>query len=235
MKEARKRHNVEIICVRPDLSQPDGGSKLVDAAIAHFASSPVSSSTKSFQIDILVNNAGVCPALLVPDCTVAEFDYTYKVNVLGPLLVLQAALPYLPHDRTGRVINISSVSANVGTPGQSIYGGTKAALDAMTRTWARELGERTTVNSLHVGPILTDMVPAPFVAKVVGFTNRNTPLATPREGIDTPQMLATAKTIGGRIAYAEEVSEVVAHLSMPEVGWITGHVVGVDGGFDFIR
>jgi NAD(P)-dependent dehydrogenase (short-subunit alcohol dehydrogenase family) len=48
-------------------------------------------------------------------------------------------------------------------------------------------------------------------------------------------MLAAAKTIGGRVAYAHDVAEAVAHFTLPELGWITGHVIGVDGGYDFIR
>lgn len=219
-------HGVDIISVKADLADKDGAAQIVEAARKHFSSS---------QVDIVVNNAGVCPALLVADCTIAEFEYTYKVNVLAPLLLLQAVLPYLPTDRSGRIINISSISANVGTPGQCIYGGSKAALDAMTRTWSREIAERATVVSIHAGAVLTDMVPAPFVAEAVGHVNQVTPLAKPRKGIDTPKMMAAAETIGGRVAYDSEISEAVAHFCSPEVGWITGHVIGVDGGYDFIR
>jgi 3-oxoacyl-[acyl-carrier protein] reductase len=227
----RSEYGIDIVCVRADLAAPDGPAKIVDSARSHFSGTR----SRPFRIDIVVNNAGVCPALLIPDCTSAEFDYTYKVNVLAPLLLMQMTLPHLPHDRSGRIINISSISANVGTPGQSIYGGTKAALDAMTRTWARELAERATVNSLHPGAVLTDMVPVPFVAEHVGQINRVCPLARPREAVDTTEMLAVAKSIGGRVAYDYEISEVVAHFAMPEVGWVTGHVIGVDGGYDFIH
>ena len=86
-----------------------------------------------------------------------EFDRQYRVNVRGPLLLLQAALPFLPGDRSGRIINVSSVAATLGFHAMSVYGGTKAALDAMTRTWSRELAERATVNSVNPGPVDTRM------------------------------------------------------------------------------
>ncbi|KIW81681.1 hypothetical protein Z517_04707 [Fonsecaea pedrosoi CBS 271.37] len=241
IQQMRNEHNIDIISVKADLAEKDGPAKVVEAAGRYFANKPTSNRGGgggdgcSLRVDIVVNNAGVCPALLLPDCTVDEFEYTYKVNVLAPLLLMQAALPYLPHDRSGRIINISSISANVGTPGQTIYGGSKAALDAMTRTWSRELAERATVVSIHAGAVLTDMVPAPFVADVVAHHNRITPLARAREGIDTPAMMAAAKGIGGRVAYDHDIAEAVAHFTLPEVGWVTGHVIGVDGGYDFIR
>jgi NAD(P)-dependent dehydrogenase (short-subunit alcohol dehydrogenase family) len=67
----------------------------------------------------------------------------------------------LPRDRSGRIVNISSVSSSAGFSEQSVYGGTKAALEAMTRTWARELSERCTVNAINPGPVLTEMVSDP--------------------------------------------------------------------------
>lgn len=72
-------------------------------------------------------------------------------------MLVKAAEKYLPTDNSGRIVNLSSVSATLGFPAQSIYGGTKAALDAMTRTWARELAGRCTVNSVNPGPVDTDM------------------------------------------------------------------------------
>ncbi len=67
---------------------------------------------------------------------------------------MQAAQPHLPKDRSGRIINISSVSSSCGFVGQSVYGGTKAALEAMTWTWARELAENcTAVNGVNPGPV----------------------------------------------------------------------------------
>lgn len=83
------------------------------------------------------------------------FKEHYDINVLGPLLLVKAAIPYLPHDGSGRIVSLSSVSSTLGLPGQSIYGGTKSALEAMTRTWARELAERCTANCVNPGPVVT--------------------------------------------------------------------------------
>lgn len=83
--------------------------------------------------------------------------YLYSVNVRGPLLLVHYVLPYLAQDRCSRIINVSSVSSTLGLEAQSIYGGTKAALEAMTRTWARELKDYGTVNSVNPGPVETDM------------------------------------------------------------------------------
>jgi NAD(P)-dependent dehydrogenase (short-subunit alcohol dehydrogenase family) len=111
-----------------------------------------------FQIDILIHNAGVSVNRPIEETDADDFAFQYNVNVRGPLLLTKAALPYLPHDRSGRIINLSSVSSSLGFVGQSVYGGTKAALEAMTRTWARELAERATVNAVNPGPVATEMV-----------------------------------------------------------------------------
>jgi NAD(P)-dependent dehydrogenase (short-subunit alcohol dehydrogenase family) len=116
-----------------------------------------------FQIDILVNNAGIAGNKSLNDpkrgaIEQTQFDKQYHVNVLAPLLLMQACEPYLPKDRSGRVVNLSSVSASIGCEGQSIYAGTKAAIEAMTRVWARELAERCTVNCINPGPVWGDMV-----------------------------------------------------------------------------
>ena len=97
-----------------------------------------------FQIDIIINNAGIAKNMPLEKVTSETFTQQYTVNVLGPILLLQAALPFLPNDRSGRIVNLSSVSSSLGFQGQTVYGGTKAALESMTRTWSRELAERAT-------------------------------------------------------------------------------------------
>jgi NADP-dependent 3-hydroxy acid dehydrogenase YdfG len=63
-----------------------------------------------FQIDIIVNNAGVTSNATIQDFEIKDFEWMYRINVLGPLLLIQAALPYLPNDRSGRIVNLSSLS-----------------------------------------------------------------------------------------------------------------------------
>ena len=102
----------------------------------------------------------------------------------------------------------------------------------MTRVWARELGERCTVNSINPGAMATGMytgLPQEMLEKVWSL-NYMAPLAAPREGVDSKETVDAAKSLGGRPAYLEEVAGVVGLLCMPDAGWITGQVIGANGG-----
>ncbi|KFY44926.1 hypothetical protein V495_03197, partial [Pseudogymnoascus sp. VKM F-4514 (FW-929)] len=147
-----KDHQVSSYVLQADMGTLTGPASLIAAA-----KTAVESNGLTFTLDIIVNNAGVAVNDFLPAIQAADFDTGYHVNVRGPLLLMQAAQQYLPTDRSGRIVNISSISAQAGFVGQSIYGGTKAALDAMTRTWARELAENATVNSINPGPVATSM------------------------------------------------------------------------------
>jgi 3-oxoacyl-[acyl-carrier protein] reductase len=168
----------------------------------------------------------------IEDCTIEDYEWQYRVNVLGPLLLMQAALPYLPHDRTGRIVNVSSVSSSEGFVGQSVYGGTKAALEAMTRTWARELAERATVNAINPGPVATDMwgTTTPEFKKALKPFIMQTPGSAIRPEIDDAEFVKDAENAGGRPAYLEEIAGVVGMLCTPDSVWCTGQVVCANGG-----
>lgn len=97
--------------------------------------------TEKLQIDILINNAGVARNGVLGEIEVGDYEFVFKINVLGPLLLMQALMPFIPTDRSGRIVNISSISSSAGFIGQSVYGASKAALEAFTRTWSRELAE----------------------------------------------------------------------------------------------
>lgn len=131
----------------------NGPAHIVNTALNHFAHPK----TRKLQVDVVVNNAGVASKTPLEDCDCEEFARLYNVNVRGPMLLMKAVMPHLPHDRSGRVVNVSSVSASLGFHEDGMYGGTKAALEAFTRTWARELSERCTVNAVNPGPVATDM------------------------------------------------------------------------------
>ncbi|KAJ2965883.1 hypothetical protein NUW58_g10802 [Xylaria curta] len=159
-KSLESKHNIRVVPVQADLGTVEGPKSLIETVKG---SASLLKPDGSLQIDILVNNAGVAHNNLLPSVTAEQFDISYRVNVRGPLLLTQAAEPYLPRDRSGRIINLSSVSSSAGFIEQSVYGGTKAALEAMTRTWARELSERCTVNAINPGPVLTEMVSKPLI------------------------------------------------------------------------
>jgi NAD(P)-dependent dehydrogenase (short-subunit alcohol dehydrogenase family) len=147
----QKEHGIKALPVQADMGTENGPAHLIATALNHFAHPK----TRKLQIDIIINNAGVASNRKIEDCDADDFDFVYRVNVRGPLFLMKAALPYLPTDRSGRIVNLSSVSASCGFSEQSVYGGSKAAVEAMTRTWARELAERTTVNAINPGPVMT--------------------------------------------------------------------------------
>lgn len=129
-------------------------------------------------------------------------------------------------------MNLSSVSSSQGFLGQSVYGGTKAALEAMTRTWARELAERATVNAVNPGPVKTDMwagTSAEFKKSLKPFIQQ-TPGSAIRPEVDDKDLVADAENAGGRPAYVDEIAGVVGMLCTPDSLWCTGQVVCANGG-----
>lgn len=224
-------HGIQTVIVQADMGSAKGPAHVIDVAKNHFSHPK----TGKFQIDIIINNAGVSGNQTIAETDVGHFEWLYNVNVRGPLLLLQAAEQYLPHDRSGRIVNLSSVSSSLGFAGQSIYGGTKAALEAMTRSWARELSERATVNAVNPGPVATDMYAGngEEFFQMINPWLKNTPLAPAREGIDRKDFVKAAPKAGGRPAYEEEIAGVVAVLCSPEASWSTGSVVCANGGMRF--
>lgn len=223
-----KEYGVPCLVIQADMGVAAGPAHLISTAKNHFSHPK----TGKFQIDILVNNAGVHGNQLLQDVTVDEYERQYRVNVLGPMLLTQAALPYLPHDRSGRIVNLSSVSSSEGFAGQTVYGGTKAALEAMTRTWARELVERATVNAINPGPVKTDMWGANSAEfrKSLSPWISHTPGSQVRPGVDDEDLVKDAPIAGGRPAYTEEIAGIVGMLCTPDSLWCTGQVVCANGG-----
>ncbi|KAL4914166.1 hypothetical protein BDW62DRAFT_191036 [Aspergillus aurantiobrunneus] len=236
-------HSVRCVSVQADLSIPEAAvAQILAAASTHFPNTT---------IDILINNAGVSADRTLNDVEKGAidapyFNWHYTVNVLAPLLLTQAVAPHLPTNRSGRIVNISSVSSSLGFVGQSVYGGTKAALEAMTRTWARELADRATVNAINPGPVTGDMyfkTGEGFWNQIQGFQD-NTPLSKLVDGKADPvfgelglseeQVRIVNEKMGGRRpAFTEEVAGVVGMLCTADGGWCTGSVVCANGGMKF--
>jgi NAD(P)-dependent dehydrogenase (short-subunit alcohol dehydrogenase family) len=230
-KQLETSHGIRTRVVQADLGSENGPAHIVDIARNHFKHPK----TEKFQVDIIINNAGVSANRKIQDCDAEDFAFQYNVNVRGPLLLIKAAMPYLPNDRSGRIVNLSSVSSSLGFIAQSVYGGTKAAVEAMTRTWARELAERATVNAVNPGPVATDMYQGTsdeFAANMKPFI-QNAPLMATIEGVDPPEAVEGAKKTGGRNAHDWEIAGVIGMLCMPESGWSTGSVVCANGGMTF--
>lgn len=163
-------------------------------------------------LDILVNNAGISIDSLLMRASIDDFQKILRINLEGALSCSKAAARHLLKARTaGRIINISSVVGEQGNAGQSMYAASKAGLLGMTKSLAQELASRgVTVNAITPGFIETDMTEASVQGKARDALLAKIPL--------------------GRIGQATEVAEAVAFLASPAAGYITGHVLRVNGG-----
>lgn len=187
------------IAIQADSADPAAIKRSVDGA-AHALGG----------LDILVNNAGITLYATIADIAVADIDALLAVNVRGPILTAQAAIPYLKQG--GRVITIGSAGAEriVGDTG-TVYYMTKSALQSFNRGLARELGPRDiTVNLVQPGSTNTDMNPAD--GEFADFQRALMPL--------------------GRYSEPKDIAAAVAFLASPAARQITGTIMTVDGGLN---
>ncbi len=162
------------------------------------------------RLDILVANAGISIDNLLLRVKEEEIDRVLAVNLKGAIACARAATKVMMRARTGRVIFLSSVVAEMGNAGQTVYVASKAALLGLTRTLAREYASRgITVNAVAPGFIDTDMTTA-----ITG---------------DMKQKLLEGIPLG-RTGRAEEVAAAIAFLCSDEAGYITGQTLRVNGG-----
>lgn len=186
------------VAVGGDVSKLAEAQGIVAAAIKHYG-----------HLDILVNNSGVYKMMPIEEVTEEEFHRQYNVNVLGLLLVTQAALKHLGEG--GSIINIGSVAARTTFPNNTVYGGTKAAVDNITGVLAKELGGRKIrVNALNPGLVETE--------GTAGFM-----------GSDF-QKAATAQNPLGRVGQPGDIASVAVFLASDDAGWVNGELIHASGG-----
>lgn len=162
------------------------------------------------RVDILVNNAGIVRDALVVRMKNADWDSVLDTNLKGAFHTIRAAARPMMKARYGRIVNISSVVGLIGNPGQANYVAAKAGLIGLTKSSARELASRgITVNAVAPGYIAAGMTDHLSEESREAFLSR-IPV--------------------GRAGSPEDVASVVAFLSSEEAAYITGQVIGVDGG-----
>ncbi len=164
------------------------------------------------RLDILVNNAGIYEFAPLESVTEENFHKQFDLNVLGLLLTSQEALKYFG-PAGGSIINTSSIASTLSPPGTSVYSATKAAVDAVTRSLAKELGSRKIrVNSVNPGMVETE---GTHTAGIIGSDFRKQTEAT------TPL---------GRIGQPQDIAPAVAFLASSDSSWITGETLYITGG-----
>jgi len=162
-------------------------------------------------IDVLVNNAGVYEFRPITDIDEEHVDRHFNLNVRGLLFATQEAVRAFG-DRGGSIINVSSTIVESPVANASVYGATKGAVDMISKSLAQELGpKKIAVNSVSPGLTETEGLHA-------------------MEGVENITALATSRTPLGRAGKPEDIANVVAFVASPEAGWITGQVIGVNGG-----
>ncbi|HEY0117555.1 MAG TPA: SDR family oxidoreductase [Cellulomonas sp.] len=177
--------------VPADLAEQDGITRLLDAG---------------GDVDVLVNNAGFSWFGPTQDLDAPGFDALFGANVRSAYLLTATLAPAMAARGAGAIVNVASMAATVGLAGGAAYGATKAALAALTRSWAAEFGPSgVRVNAVAPGPVFT--------------------------AVDASRIRALGTTtLLGRAAQPAEIAETIGFLASPRAAYITGATVAVDGG-----
>ena len=190
------------VAVGGDVSKTADAKGIIDAAISSYG-----------RLDILVNNSGVYEFSPIETITEEHFHRQFNINVLGLLLVTQAAVKHLGEG--GSIINIGSVVTRVTPPASAVYTGTKGAVDAITGVLSRELGARKIrVNALNPGLVETEGT------KTAGTSGPDSEM----EKAIIPQ------TPLGRIGQPHDIASIAVFLASDDSGWLTGEQLLAGGG-----
>lgn len=195
---AIKEQGGEAIALQADVSKAEEVKKLFDEAIAHYG-----------RIDVLVNNAGVMITKQIKDTTDEEYTRQFDINVRGTFNTLREAATRLADN--GSIINFSTSVNRLMLPGYGTYVATKAAVEQLTRVFAKEMGSRNiNVNSVSPGPTNTELFTA----------------GKSKELIDRLASLSAFNRIGE----PEDIAKVVVFLASDEARWISAQNLGINGG-----
>jgi NAD(P)-dependent dehydrogenase (short-subunit alcohol dehydrogenase family) len=160
-------------------------------------------------VDILINNAGIFPFGLTHETTEETFDRVYALNVKAPYFLVAELAPLMAKRGKGAIVNVSTMVADYGASGMSLYGSSKAAMNLLTKAWAAEYGPSgVRVNAVSPGPTRTEGTDA------MG------------EGLER----LAAQAPAGRPATADEIAEAIVFLATDRSSFIQGAKLAVDGG-----
>ena len=192
------------IAIKGDVSKAAEAQAIIDAAITTYG-----------KLDILVNNSGVYKFTPIEDVTEDEFHRQFNTNVLGLLLVTQAAVKHLKEGAS--IINIGSVVSRITPPSSAIYTATKGAVDAITGVLSRELGpKKIRVNSLNPGMVETE---GTYTAGVLS-----------KDSETDFQKWAVSTTPLGRIGQPKDIADIAVFLASDDSAWLTGETLLAGGG-----
>ena len=188
------------VAVKGDVSKPSDAEAIIDAAIKTYG-----------KLDVLVNNSGVYEMLPLEAITPEHFHKQFDTNVLGLLLVSQAAVKHLP--KGGSIINIGSLVSRITPPMSAVYSATKGAVDVITGVLSLELGPKgIRVNSLNPGLVETEGTHS------AGFIGSEF------------EKGAAAGTPLGRIGQPHDIATAAVLLASDDAGWINGQLINAAGG-----
>ena len=189
------------VAVQADMAKADDVERLFSDAKTAFG-----------RLDIVVNNAGVYEFMPLEQITEAHFHRQFDVNVLGLLLAAKEAVKHFGADG-GSIVNISSVASTAAPPNASVYSATKAAVDAVTRSLAKELGpRRIRVNAINPGMVETE-----------GWRTAGLEESDFRKQVE-------AQTPLGRIGRPQDIAPAAVFLASEDAAWITGETLHISGG-----
>jgi 3-oxoacyl-[acyl-carrier protein] reductase len=188
------------VAVKGDVSKTVDAQAIIDAAIKNFG-----------KLDILVNNSGVYEFGAIEAITPEHFHKQFDINVLGLLLVTQAAVKHL--GKGGSIINIGSLVSRITPPGSSVYSATKGAVDVITGVLSLELGSKgVRVNSLNPGLVETEGT------HTAGFI-----------GSDFDKQHVASVPLG-RLGQPQDIADAAVFLASDDAGWINGQLINAGGG-----
>ena len=198
-KKLVEAQNAKCFTVQGDVSSFEDSERMVKDIIEEFN-----------HIDILVNNAGITKDMLLMRMKKEDFESVIGVNLVGTFNITKNVIPYMMKNRSGRIINVSSVVGISGNAGQTNYSASKAGIIGFTKSLAKEVGSRNIlVNAVAPGFIETDMTEV---------LSENV-----KENIGAQIPLK-------RMGTAEEVAKLIYFLGTEDSSYITGQVINIDGG-----